>query len=291
MELACHIRPRFGVAGGAGAPAAILWFRIATRLGRIGDRVDGRIALYAASFALGVLSIYPTLITVIVERSFGLRELDQLFPDLIYYIFGVGLREEAWKAILFLPLLPVLLRRGSRIEAMTCGALVGLGFAAEENISYFMDDGAAAALPRFLTANFLHMSLTALVALAAFDTLRKRATSRDAFNVVFPLAVAIHGGYDFFLSTDDLPLSSLGAMILLMVMAQRFLRQLLIASSREEERDVLNLLVTAMALIVGLAFIYGSTLAGPAEAFRLISVGTLSVGVVIYMFVRELSST
>src|SRR5205823_5797400 len=84
----------------------------------------------------------------------------------------------AWPIVLFLPLVPALLRRGSRIEAMTCGALVGLGFAAEENIGYFHRFGAQATLPRFLTANFFHMSLTAVVALSVFDTLRGRATSR-----------------------------------------------------------------------------------------------------------------
>ena len=271
--------------------AAVLWFWIAARLGRIQDAVNGRVFLYAMSFILGVLSVYPTLLTITIEESFGLRELGQFFPDLIYYIFGVGLREEACKIILFLPLLPALLRRGSRIEAMTCGALIGLGFAAEENVSYFLGDSGSAPLARFLTANFLHMSLTAIVALSAFDTLRKRATSRDAFNVVFPLAVFIHGAYDFCLTTNDLPLSSLGSLLLLIAIARRFLRQLLIASSREEERGVLDLLIASMALITGAAYIYATTLAGPAEAFKMIAIGALSVAIVIFMFVRELSGT
>jgi len=269
--------------------AATLWFWIATRLGRIHDAERGRAMLYVTSFVLGVLSVYPTLLTITIEEDvFNLQQLHRLVPDFIYFTFGVGLREEAWKTILFLPLLPALLRRGSRIEAMTCGALVGLGFAAEENISYF-EHGADAALGRFLTANFLHMSLTALVALAAFDTLRKRATSRDAFNVVFPLAVIIHGAYDFFLEADDMPLSSIFSIVLLVVIARRFLRQLLIASSREEERDVLNLFVAAMATINGAAFIYATTLGGPVQAFRMIALGTVSVAVMIIIFVRELS--
>ena len=269
--------------------AAALWFWIATRLGRIHDSERGRAMLYITSFVLGVLSVYPTLLTITIEEDvFSLQQLHRFAPDLIYFTFGVGLREEAWKTILFLPLLPALLRRGSRIEAMTCGALVGLGFAAEENISYF-EHGADVALGRFLTANFLHMSLTALVALAAFDTLRKRATARDAFNVVFPLAVAIHGAYDFFLETDDMPLSSVFSIVLLVIIARRFLRQLLIASSREDERDVLNLFVAAMATINGAAYIYATTLSGPTEAFRMIALGTVSVAVVIIVFVRELS--
>jgi len=266
--------------------AAVLWFWIATRLGRIqDDDVSGRVLLYATAFILGVLSIYPTILTVTIEDALGFQQMDQAIPDLIFYVFGVGLREEAWKAILFLPLLGTLLRRGSRIEAMTCGALVGLGFAAEENIGYF-EHGADAALPRFLTANFLHMSMTALVALAMFDTMRRRTTSLDAFKVVFPLAVAVHGLYDFCLDFGGL---SLFSVVLLVIIARRFLRQLLIASSREDERDVLNFFVGAMAAITGAAYIYATTLAGPISAFRMIAFGALNVAVVIYIFVKELS--
>lgn len=242
-----------------------------------------------AVFRSGVLSIYPTIILGTIEDGLGFVEVGQYLPDFIYNVFGIGLREEACKAILFLPLLRILLRRGSRIEAMTCGALVGLGFAAEENIGYF-EHGADAALSRFLSANFLHMALTALVALSMFDTLRKRATRYDAFKVVFPIAVVVHGAYDFCLGTHDIAFSFLVSIVLLIAIAQRFLRQLLIASSREDERDVLNLFVGAMAAITGAAYIYGTTLVGPLEALRLIALGAASVAAMIVMFVRELSS-
>jgi protease PrsW len=270
--------------------AAVLWFVIATRLGRVHDRIPGRAGLYILSFVLGVISIGPTLITILFEEEvLGLRQLGQFVPGAIYFIFGVGLREEAWKLILFLPLLPALLRRGSRIEAMTCGALVGLGFAAEENIGYFHEYGAAAALSRFLTANFLHMSLTALVALSVFDTKRGRATPSDGFSTVFPMAVIIHGAYDFFLTTDDVPLSSIISMALFIVMARQFLRQLTIASSREEEQGVLYLLIASLSLITGVAYVYATTLVGPWYAMGLMSVGALGVAIVLWMFVRELS--
>jgi hypothetical protein len=88
-----------------------------------------------------------------------------------------------------------------------------------------------------------------------------------------------------------MPLASLSSFMLLIAIARRFLRQLLIASSREEERGVLDLLIAAMALISGAAHIYATTLAGPAEAFKMIAIGALSVAIVIYMFVRELSGT
>lgn len=270
--------------------AAALWLVIAVRLGRVQDGVPGRRQLYALAFILGILSVYPTLVTITVEEEiFGLKELGQFVPDLIYFIFGVGLREEGWKIILFLPLVPALLRRGSRIEAMTCGALVGLGFAAEENIGYFHRFGAEATLPRFLTANFFHMSLTAVVAMSVFDTLRGRATPRDRFNVAFPMAITMHGAYDFFLTTRDMPLSSIFSTVLLIIISRQFLRQLLIASSKAEERGALYLLLASMALITGVSYVYATTLVGPWGALRMIAIGIIGVAIVIYMFVRELS--
>src|SRR5207244_9548964 len=113
--------------------------------------IAGRPLLYGLSFVLGILSIYPTLLAVVTEESiFKFKMVNQPLPDAIYFVFGVGLREELCKLLLFLPLLPALLKRGSRIEAMTCGALVGLGFAAEENVGYFLRYDAATAMPRFL---------------------------------------------------------------------------------------------------------------------------------------------
>ena len=268
--------------------AAVLWFTIAARLGRIGDPAPGRPLLYVAAFLLGIASIYPTLLAITIEDGiFGFRLVQQPIPDAIYFVFGVGLREELCKLLLFLPLLPMLKRRGSRIEAMTCGALVGLGFAAEENISYF-HMAAGAALARFLTANFLHMSLTALVALSVYDASRGRSTPRDRFDVMFPLAVGIHGAYDFFLSSNEVAGFSLLSMMLFIIVSRQFLRQLLIASSAEEEQGALRLLITSMFLLTGVSYVYATTLAGPLVAVRLIALGALGVAIVIFMFVREL---
>jgi RsiW-degrading membrane proteinase PrsW (M82 family) len=270
--------------------SAVLWLIITTRLGRIGDPARGRALLYTAAFLLGILSIYPTLLVAVLEEEIlHFRVINQLVPDAIYFIFGVGLREEAAKLLLFLPLLPVLLRRGSRIEAMTCGALVGLGFAAEENVGYFSHSVPSVALARFLTANFLHMSLTALIALSVYDGKRGRSTSHDRFNVMFPLVVLIHGAYDFFLSDSEIGNLSLISMLLLILVARQFLRQLLIASSRMEEEGVLRLFVWSLTLLTGVSYIYATTLAGPLLALRLMAVGGLGVAFLIYIFVRELT--
>jgi protease PrsW len=270
--------------------SAVLWLLIATRLGRAGDDVPGRRMMYALAFLLGIASVYPTIILIAIEDEFlNLKETGNLVQDTIFYIFGVGLREELSKLLMFLPLVPALKRRGSRIEAMTCGALVGLGFAVEENVQYFHQASASIAMSRFLTANFMHMALTSLVALSVYDAARGRSTSRDAFNVIFPLVVAMHGVYDLLLSNETLGVLSIFSMILLMILAQQFLRQLLIASNTMEQEGVLRLLVASLALLIGVSYLYATTLAGPLIALRIIGLGVLGVGFLIYVFVRELA--
>ena len=270
--------------------AAGLWLVITTRLGRIVDPVKGRPLIYATAFVLGILSIYPTLLFSVVEEDiFHFKVVNNPVPDAIYFVAGVGLREELAKLLLFLPLLPALLRRGSRLEAMTCGALVGLGFAAEENIGYFSEYPPGVALSRFLTANFLHMSLTALLSLSVFDQARGRSTPRDHFNVMFPLVICVHGAYDFFLSDSTFGRYSLISMMLLLFVAQQFLRQLLIATSRFEEEGILRLFVASLTVITGVSYIYASTLVGPLFGLRYIALGGLGEVFVIWMFVRELS--
>lgn len=305
LELAVHDRDWAGVVGhlipavysgvtpwpaALGLLAAVLWFVIAARLGRIQDGVAARPLLYALAFILGVLSVYPTLITAIVEETLvGLEDGRGAIPDAIYYVFGVGLREELWKLVMFLPLLRALKRRGSRIEAMTCGALVGLGFAAEENLSYFRDMDPGTAISRFMTANFLHMALTSLVALSVYDTSRGRATSSDRFDVVFPLAVGLHGAYDLFIASEAFRGLSILSMVILIVLTQRFLRQLLIASSTTETQGLMRLVVWSLTLLAGASYVYASTLVGPLVAVALISVGLLGVAILVFMFVRELA--
>jgi len=269
---------------------AVLWFLLATRLGRLGDGVRGRPFIYAIAFLLGIASIYPTGILITIEDMLGFVEDGQPVRDAIYYVFGVGLREELCKLLLFLPLLPALKRRGSRIEAMTAGALVGLGFAADENLGYFRELAAGAALARFLTANFLHMGLTSLVALSVYDASRGRSTPRDAFNVIFPLVIGIHGAYDFFLSSPQFSGLSLVSMMLLVIVTRAFLRQLLIASSTMEQEGVLRLLVASVALLTGVSYIYATTLVGPFIAIRLVALGVIGAAVMLWVFVRELGT-
>jgi len=272
------------------ALAGTLWFAIASRMGRIGEGVAGRKTLYAGAFVLGVLSVYPTLLLITLEESvFSLRLLEQPIPDFIYFVFGVGLREELCKLLLFLPLLPVLWRRRSRIEAMTCGALVGLGFAAEENIGYFHRMAIADALGRFLTANFLHMSLTALVAVSVFESSRRVGVRRATFGTVFPVAVLLHGVYDFVLESRETARVSFLAMGVFILLSRQFLREMMSTCPVERQRGVLRTFVLSLVLLTSVSYIYATTLVGATQALAVIGSGLFGVAIMIVMFVRELA--
>lgn len=272
------------------ALSAVLWFLIVATLGRMSEPERGRRLLYVAAFALGVLSVYPTLLVITAEESiWSLRQVGEIIPDAIYFVFGVGLREEACKLLLFLPLLPLLRRRGSRLEALTCGALVGLGFAAEENVLYFQSFDVSVALTRFLTANLLHVSLTALAALAVYDASRAWNRSTEILNATLPMVVLLHGGYDFLLSSPQLGELSFLSMTLFVLIAQRFLREFTNLSTALEQERVLRLFVVAISLITGASYIYATTLVGPLLGFAYVATGLLGVAIFVYMFVRELA--
>ena len=275
---------------GLASLSGVLWFLIAGRLGRVSEPVDGRIALYAAAFALGVLSVYPTLMVITLEEvTLNLRQVGEVVPDAIFFVFGVGLREEACKLLLFLPLLPILRRRGSRLEALTCGALVGLGFAAEENVLYFQNFEASVALTRFLTANFLHMSLTAIAGLAVFDASRAWNRSGEILNAALPMVVLVHGAYDFFLSSPQFAGISFLAMTLFILISQRFLREVLSLSTTMEQEGALRLFIGSLALLTGASYVYATTLVGPLAALALVATGFIGVAIFADMFVRELA--
>jgi RsiW-degrading membrane proteinase PrsW (M82 family) len=235
-----------------------------------------------------MISIYPTLLLITVEEKlFNLQFTGEPLADAIYFVFGVGLREELCKFLLFLPLLPLLRKRGSRLEALICGAMVGLGFAAEENINYFHRMDVSTALGRFLTANFLHMALTGLIGLAAYDSDRPRRHDSLDLNTTLFVAILIHGAYDFLLASPAVGEYSIFAMTVFVLLSQRFLREVLSSNATPAEGS-LRLFIISITVLTGASYVYASTLVGPWSAFELIAVGVVGQAILIYMFVMEL---
>lgn len=269
------------------ALSGLVWFVICATIGRVGQRPALRIPLYVAAFALGIVSTYVTLAAAILEDSvLHFTEKGQAI-DIIYFVFGVGIREELSKALLLLPLVPIVRKWGTRREALACGALVGLGFAAEENLGYF-HMGLSVGLDRFLTANFLHLSTTGLVAVAIDDAMRGTRAARESWTQVLPLVVVTHGVYDFFLSSRTVEAASFVSMFVFVLLARRFAD--VIRELPGREGPLLRYFVVGLALVTGGSFIYATSIVGVGHAATAIVGGMLGVAIMAYIFGRELGS-
>ncbi len=270
--------------------AALAWIAFCLRLGRVGDRPWLRAPLYAAALALGVLSVFPTLFLITVEEAtLHLVPTGTPAADIIFFVFGVGLREEASKLLMFALLLPILRKRGTKVDVLVCGAMVGLGFAAEENLSYLQGGDLSTALARFLTANFLHMSMTAILAAALDDFARDSEKHASDMSRAMLTVIALHGAYDFFLSSRAFGDLSFFAIAIFIVLARRFLTAVSVARGRTARGDALLATFSiGTAIVTAVSFVYASALVGPAVGAHVMVEGLLDVAIIVFMFVQEL---
>lgn len=171
-----------------------LWFIILTQHSEKGP---WRWARPIFPVIAGVCSIWPTMIILTYQEHHLGMTAEAPFPhDLWYYLAGVGLREELSKMALVAVFMPWLLWRRSEGLALLTSAFVGLGFALEENIEYY-GGGGGIAWARFLTANFMHASMTGIIGHALYEMLRTRFGHAEKFVATFLAVVAAHGLYDY----------------------------------------------------------------------------------------------
>ena len=179
---------------------------------------------------------------------------------LIYYVAGVGLREEICKLALFALFLPWLLRRRDPLKALLTGAFVGLGFALEENLGYYQQSGVDVAIGRLLTANFMHAAMTALPALALYEMVRTRFAKAETFIGTFVTVVLVHGIYDWaFTAHESLPMIGdigLISMLMLALLAHQLFHQLeLMVRPGASVVSLLSIFVIGSSLVVGVSLI------------------------------------
>ncbi len=121
----------------------------------------------------------------------------------VFHVWGLGFGREVSAPVLRAACRSCDRQFGTRLDVLVCGALVGLGFAAEENLGYLHQGDLSTAMARFLTANFFHMSMTAILA-GALDSATNARSSNDDGSLQFSQALltvaAMHGIYDFCLS-------------------------------------------------------------------------------------------
>jgi RsiW-degrading membrane proteinase PrsW (M82 family) len=272
------------------ALSGLVWFTFCAIVGRVRERPWRRMFFYVTAVVLGIASTYLVVAIGIVEDAAHFTEKGQPLADLIYFVLGVGLPEELSKALLALPLLAVIQRHGTRRDALACGALVGLGFAIEENVGYFQL-GLSTPLARFLTANFLHLSTTGIAAVAIDDAMRGQPVQpdrHDGWSQTLPLVVITHGAYDFFLSTSSVHDASFVSMLVFVLLARRFVNVLRQLPGREG--PLVPVFLVGLAVVTGGTFVYASTVVGAPHAAAAIALGALGLVIIAFVFAREFAS-
>lgn len=249
----------------------------------------------ALAVVLGMLSTVVALVFALVQESRGgLAETGDPANDFLFFVAGVGLREELAKLLLFLPLLP-LLRKATPAQAFAAASCVGLGFAMKENLQYYLRSDGLAAISRFFSANFLHVAFTGLAGLAAFQAARRpRPAAIQGFLAVFLAMVLLHGVYNYILSAG-IPLRGLeedspfAALAVILGLAWFYFQTL------EQNRDPASQTITpqavltlGVAVIVGVTFCVVSGRLGPVSALKELTPSVLSDVILAALFIQRL---
>ncbi|MDB5227600.1 MAG: YpdC [Bacteroidota bacterium] len=168
--------------------------------------------LVILAFCLGILSVFPAVIgSLIGGKLFSVS--GNFINTGLYAFLVVALSEELAK---FFFLRYVVFKRrefNEPYDGIVYAMMIGMGFAAFENVLYLSQDGIGVVLFRMITAIPAHaifaVSMGYHVGLAKFDL-----THRDELmgkGLIYP--VLLHGTYDFLLMQQNIPALSAFAFI------------------------------------------------------------------------------
>ncbi|MEM6883419.1 MAG: PrsW family glutamic-type intramembrane protease [Verrucomicrobiota bacterium] len=272
-------------------PAIIVmltWFLLCMQWAHLQSR-DVKFMLQAvAGVLLGAASAVMTLFVVIWQKEvWGFYQGEDLLGNLIYYFAGVGLREEFIKLLFFTPLLWISLKSRDEMRALILASCVGLGFAVEENLSYYISYGTEVSIGRFLTANFFHMSATGLCGLALFRVLAHRIHWDDML-YLFLIVVCVHGAYDSLIIIPELSDFAIFSLTIYVYLCLYYFNEL--KSLRSAGRNILSLkasFLLGLCSLVGLLVVMQSWTLGLHGAINMIGFELTGLGIIIYMFMRE----
>ncbi len=268
--------------------AAGVWFLVLAMLGGAGAKPKSRLALYGAGFLLGMLSVFLVMPVIHFQRhAVGLDLNGEPLNDLVFFVSGVGLREEGLKWLCFLPLLPVLLKRRSAMEALAAAGCVGLGFAAVENLGYTPPGGEASLFSRFLTANFLHVSWTGLLGLATFHLLRWPRTRWEEFVATLLGVVISHGLYDYFIF-HSFGLMGIPSILIMAMVVYRYLDKAAeIYEGSFPSVSPLGVFVVGGALIVAFAWMHANWHLALGDVGLLVGQSVLGSAIFVFLFIHR----
>ena len=245
----------------------------------------------AGALLLGFFSTWLCVMIIHVQDFYVFTTpIEKLNPAKLFIFFtaGVGLREELSKLLLLLPLVPWLAKSRDPLKHLLFAAIVGLGFALEENISYLASNSQEAGIlfGRFVTANFLHMMLSSYCGYYFIRAWRIGGHAWNDFALNFTKMILLHGAYDFFL-TVNFEGADFIAMMLYVATGYEFL-QLLLSFMRHDQRgpSATSLLMLALAVSAGAGIYYSGSLLGLTYAVETIIPSILANAVLAYMFVK-----
>ena len=198
------------------APAiAIIWF-IYTK-----DEYEREpTGLLAIAFFLGILSIIPALLGGALGESLGYTTSVNIYTTAIYAFIIVALSEELAKFIFLRGYLFGKSDFNEPFDGIVYAVMVGMGFAAFENIIYVVQGGLAVGILRMFTAVPAHAAFGVImgyyVGMAKFDFKnRNKLLLKGLF-----WAVIAHGAYDFFLMQERFEILGIMAFVVLIFSIQ-----------------------------------------------------------------------
>jgi len=182
----------------------LVWLYFLKRLD-IFEPEKGRYIL--GTLVLGMLFTFlGTFLYDIFDTFFHFRIRDDWKNDFFYCIFGIGLIEELVKAIPFFLILKFTRQVNESIDYIIYAATSALGFAFMENLLYFDEVSLFSIHGRGFICAIVHMTCTALI---GYGILRAKYIAKGrlwshVFGFFF-LACLLHGIYDYWIVSDDLP--------------------------------------------------------------------------------------
>lgn len=164
--------------------------------------------LMLMAFCFGVFSTFPAAIASELGSNFIGKD-GNIINTALFAFLVVGLSEEFAK---FFFLRYILFNRtefNEPMDGIVYAVMIGMGFAAFENVLYVSDGGIGVALGRMVTAIPAHAIFAVImgynVGLAKFDLTHKSELIRRG--LIYP--VLLHGAYDFFLLQKSVPMLSI----------------------------------------------------------------------------------
>ncbi|MFN8295999.1 MAG: PrsW family glutamic-type intramembrane protease [Chitinophagales bacterium] len=168
--------------------------------------------LMLLAFGFGVFSVFPAGISSVMGSQ--LFDVSGSFINTALYAFLVVALSEEFAKFFFLRY--ILFKReefNEPLDGVVYAVMIGMGFAAFENILYVADGGVGVALLRMVTAIPAHAIFAVVmgyyVGLAKFDLTHRSELIRKG--LLYP--ILLHGAYDFFLLQKSIPMLSLLAFV------------------------------------------------------------------------------